>query len=249
MPENKKRESDERSLENYLYTADKLRMNSLVADMMHAATTSLENSISAIASFDLEAMEKVIAADDAIDELKEQIDQECLYSIAMRQPLREDLRFVYAVMKIITDIERVGDQAVNLLLCMKSYAGEWGGHGPFPKIDEMKKISQQCSEMAEDFLTGLQNEDAGVLGVINRKHIEAENLCDAVLGDLMSRLSSPQPAELPVEILFTVEIFRYLKRITDHLVNLAERVYFIATGISPLTLKRQMRRDSSAYTS
>ncbi len=248
MPENKRGESDERSLENYLYTADKLRMNSLVADMMHAATTSLENAIGAIADFDLQAMEKVIAGDDAIDELKEQIDQECLYSIAMRQPLREDLRFVYAVMKIITDIERVGDQAVNILLCLKSYAGEYDGCGPLPKVDEMKKIGRQCSEMAEDFLTGLQNEDAEVLDRINSKHVEAENLCDRSLEDLMNRLSSPQP-ETPVKILFTVEIFRYLKRITDHLVNLAERVYFIATGISPLTLKRQMRENDSAYTS
>ncbi len=249
MPKDKKRESDERTLENYLYTSDRLRMNSLVTEMMNTATTALKNSIDAVATFDLEEMEKVLASDDALDEYKAQIDQECLYSIAMRQPLREDLRYVYAVMKIITDIERIGDQSVNLLLCMKNYAEGYSGHGPFPKIDEMKKVGQRCSEMAEDFLEGLQNEDADVLDRINRKHMEAENICDAALEDLMTHLNSPHPSEPPVEILFTVDIFRYLKRITDHLVNLAEKVYFIATGISPFTLKKGMRQRDADFSS
>ncbi len=249
MPKDKKRESDERTLENYLYTSDRLRMNSLVTEMMNTATTAVKNLISALEKVDLDAAEKIAAADNVINELEEQIDQECLYSIAMRQPLREDLRYVYAVMKMITDIERIGDQAVNLQLCLKSYVEKNGGRGPLPKIEEIKKIGQQCSEMAEDFLMALPSEDAEILERTHRKHEETVTLCDRTLGDLMYHLSSPEPTDTPVEIFLTVDMFRHLKRVADHLMNLAEKVYFIATGISPLTLKKGMRQNDADFSS
>ncbi len=249
MSDPKKRELDERSIENYLYASDKLRMYALVTEMMNAATTTLKNSITALEKVDLDAAEKIIAADNVINELEEQIDEECLYSIAMRQPLREDLRYVYAVMKIITDIERIGDQAVNLQICLKSYAEKYHGRGPLPKIEEIKKIGLQCSEMAEDFLTALQNEDAEVLARVHRSHAETVSICDRSLDDLMCRLDSAQPDETPAGIFQTVDMFRHLKRVADHLMNLAEKVYFIATGISPLTLKKGMRQNDADFSS
>ena len=107
-PENKKNENQ--VIEAYLYASDKARLKDMVSDMGAKASDALLNAMNALRAFDLELADKVIGNDDVIDELEEQIDQECLYSIAMRQPMREDLRFVYVVMKIITDLERIGDQ-------------------------------------------------------------------------------------------------------------------------------------------
>lgn len=63
---------------------------------------------------DLELAEKVVEGDDEVDAMESQIDHECLRSISMRQPVREELRFIFAVLKTITDLECIGDQAVNI---------------------------------------------------------------------------------------------------------------------------------------
>ena len=127
MVKNKKNVTGERTLENYLYTSDKARMYALVCDMMNEACRNLERAVKALEESDLALADQVIQNDEKVDELEERIDQECLYSIAMRQPLREDLRYVYAVMKIVIDVERIGDQAVNLALRLKGYIDEYGG--------------------------------------------------------------------------------------------------------------------------
>lgn len=236
----KKNESSERNLENYLYFSDKARIYTLVQQMTLNAREALSKAIAALCSLDLIEGENVIDGDDAIDELEEQIDQECLYSIAMRQPMREDLRYVYAVMKIITDIERIGDQAVNVVERLKTYVNDYHGRAPLPKIDDLLDVSHQCSDMIDDFLVALEKEDGNVLDVIHKKRCETVRICRKCTDLLMQRLYSPYLSETPAEIFIVIDIFRHLKRVTDHLMNLGEKVYFIATGISPLTLKKQL---------
>ena len=109
-------EKDQSSVQTYLYASDKERLRALVDEMSKNAAASIEKSVLALKERDRELAKKVIDEDDMIDEKEEQIDQECLYSIAMRQPVREDLRFVYSVMKIVVDLERIGDQAVNIAM-------------------------------------------------------------------------------------------------------------------------------------
>jgi phosphate transport system protein len=239
MPEKKKHETSERTLENYLYTSDKARMYTLVCEMMGDANTNLTHAIQALDSFDLKLADQVIADDDKVDELEEQIDQECLYSIAMRQPLREDLRYVYAVMKIVIDIERIGDQAVNLALRLKGYVNDYQGQSPMPKIEIIDQLGSEYSAIVSDFLESLKNEDGTFLDRMRVKHDETVKTCNTASDLLMHRLTSPYLTDSPATIFVTVDIFRHLKRVSDHLINLAEKVYFIATGISPLTLSRQ----------
>lgn len=236
----KKSESSERSLENYLYSSDKARIYALVQQMTIGAREALAKAVAGLRTLDVGAEEDVVCGDDAIDELEEQIDQECLYSIAMRQPMREDLRYVYAVMKIITDIERIGDQAVNVAERLKEYVNDYHGRAPLPKIDDLLDVSRRCSEMIDDFLGALDKEDGGVLAVIREKRRETVRICRKCAESLMQRLSSPYLSETPAEIFIAIDLFRHLKRVADHLMNLGEKVYFIATGVSPLTLKREL---------
>lgn len=243
----KKNESGERSLENYLYSSDKARMYALVQQMTINAREALAKAVAGLRTLDVAAEEEVVCGDDAIDELEEQIDQECLYSIAMRQPMREDLRYVYAVMKIITDIERIGDQAVNVAERLIEYVGDYHGRAPVPKLDEILDVARRCGEMTDDFLTALDKEDGEVLDVIRGKHRETVQNCRKCADGLMQRLSSPYLAETPAEIFIAIDIFRHLKRVADHLMNLGEKVYFISTGVSPLTLKRQLMSQGCTY--
>lgn len=245
MVKNKKSVTGERTLENYLYTSDKARMYALVCDMMNEACRNLERAVEALEESDLALADQVIQNDEKVDELEERIDQECLYSIAMRQPLREDLRYVYAVMKIVIDVERIGDQAVNLALRLKGYIDEYGGAAPLLKVDIMKELCRIYSACAEDFLQSLNVEDGGFLQRMKVKHDETALTCNGTADLLMHRLTSPYLTDAPTTIFITVDIFRHLKRVSDHLINLAEKVYFISTGISPRTLKKHS--DSASY--
>ncbi|MGI6075721.1 MAG: phosphate signaling complex PhoU family protein [Pyramidobacter sp.] len=245
MLKNKKSPTREQTLESYLYTSDKARMYALVCDMMDEARHNLERAVEAIEKNDLGLAGRVIQGDEKVDELEERIDQECLYSIAMRQPLREDLRYVYAVMKIVVDIERIGDQAVNLALRLKGYVDEYGGSEPLLKTEIMKQLCQVYSMCADDFLQSLKNEDGGFLQRMQVKHDETVQICNGVADLLMHRLTSPYLTDAPTTIFITVDVFRHLKRVSDHLINLAEKVYFIATGISPKTLKKHP--DGASY--
>ncbi|MGN0838559.1 MAG: phosphate signaling complex PhoU family protein [Pyramidobacter sp.] len=243
MREKKKRETSERTLENYLYTSDKARMYTLVCEMMEGACSNLKKAIQALDTLDLRLADQVIDDDDKVDELEEQVDQECLYSIAMRQPLREDLRYVYAVMKIVIDIERNGDQAVNLALRLKGYVNDYKGTMPMPKIEIIDQLGEKYDAASADFLESLKNEDGGFLDRMRVIHDETVKICNTASDLLMHRLTSPYLTDQPTTIFVTVDIFRHLKRVSDHLINLAEKVYFIATGISPLTQNKQ--KDSS----
>ena len=116
MSDNNGEDKKQNSLQRYLYAADKERLRTLLEEMSQITAASIEKAVRALRSGDAVLAEKVIGEDDLIDEKEEQIDQECLYSIATRQPMREDLRFVYSVMKIIVDLERIGDEAVNIAM-------------------------------------------------------------------------------------------------------------------------------------
>ena len=104
MNEKTVEDKNQSSVQSYLYASDKERLRLLVQEMSENAAASIENAVLALKTGDPKLAKKVIEEDDLIDEKEEQIDQECLYSIAMRQPVREDLRFVYSVMKIIVDL-------------------------------------------------------------------------------------------------------------------------------------------------
>lgn len=234
-----KKKTNERFLEDYLYTSDKARMLTLVSEMTESAKSLLVKSLKALEERDLHLAQQVAEEDDKIDILEEKIDQECLYSIASRQPLRENLRYVYGIMKIITDLERIGDQSVNLSRQLHSYAENCGLDEPLPKLDEMKIIGQKCVAMADIFLAALKDEDEGILNFMDKKHDEVLVIYLNASTLLLHSLSLHYPEENHIGVYISLEILRHLRRVADHFLNLAERVYFIATGISPLTLKKK----------
>ena len=242
-------ESKEHNLETYLYASDKARMKVLVTQMTDFARESLVRAVKALNALDLKTAGSVIADDDRIDDLEEQIDQECLYSIAMRQPMREDLRFVYAVMKIITDLERIGDQAVNISIRLQKYVESTGVSSLIPKLEQIQEMGDKCDAMAADFLEAFDKEDGSILERMRKNRHAVNDIGDTAVALLMQRLASPYLTETPTEIFCSIWIIRHLGRVADHMMNLAEKVYFIATGISPMTQKKNSSsepRETSA---
>lgn len=238
--ENKHKEDD---LDAYLYASDKKRLVSMVQEMADRAVDALKRAINALQHIDLALAEQVIA-DDYIDEMEEQIDQECLYSIAMRQPMREDLRFVYAVMKIITDIERIGDQAVNVALRLKKLA-QIPGVNVCPMLAMITEMAHEDVVMLGEAMDAFVKEDGEVVSVIRTRRKRVHRIRDAAVEELLRNSAPAHPSDITTgELFVSMWILRHLSRISDHALNLAEKVAFIATGVSPLTLKKNNQKTA-----
>lgn len=238
MPDKKNRGKDHDSIQSYLYASDKERLRVLVREMSANAAAAVEKSIRALEERDLKLANKVIEEDDIIDDMEEQIDQECLYSIAMRQPVREDLRFVYSVMKIIVDLERIGDQAVNIAMNVLDLPD--GIAFPHEIAAFAQKMAEENISMINDVMTAFLGEDNDILCETRRRRKSVKGMRNSAVLVLDGIISSENAYEKDRIKLFCAAILtlRHLSRISDHVLNLAERVSFIATGISPLTLKR-----------
>lgn len=234
---------NEEDLEAYLYASDKARLIAMVQEMADCAGASLKKSVEALSAMNIELGTEVIDADDHIDDMEEQIDQECLYSIAMRQPMREDLRFVYAVMKIITDIERIGDQAVNVVLRMKHLL-EVGNGSPCPMLPQINEITQENLDMLSKVIKAFEKTDGGIVYEIRPHRKRVHDIAKTSISQLLQLpMTEGATAMSPGAAFVAMWILRHMSRISDHCLNLAEKVSFIATGVSPMTLKRQAQAE------
>ena len=244
MPERKTEDKDQSGIQSYLYASDKERLLELVSSMTQEAAASIGKAVLALRTGDIEMAKKVIEEDDLIDEKEEQLDQECLYSIAMRQPVREDLRFVYAVMKIVVDLERIGDQSVNIAM----NTVDLKGYMLFPEevIPFVQKMADENIKMLEEVMTAFTEEDAEVIcSARERRRGIKEIKRNAVIkiNELFISEKSVVSEEERLHFFSSIVLtLRHLSRVSDHILNMAERISFIATGISPLTLKRSVRK-------
>lgn len=238
-------EKSQSSVQSYLYASDKERLRKLVDEMAQDAARSIEKAVLALRTCDLEAAQDVISGDDLIDEKEEQVDQECLYSIAMRQPVREDLRFVYAVMKIIVDLERIGDQAVNIAMNILDMKGNMiFSEDMITLVEEMAGAD---ISMLREVMGAFGAEDAEVVCHARERRKTVKDIKKMAMLKIseyvISEGCSSDEAEKLRRYSYAVLTLRHLSRISDHILNLAERISFIATGISPLILKRGASRN------
>jgi len=234
-------------VEKYLYASDKERLANLVNNM---AEEALKSVVKAVESFNEASDSKagsVIEGDDIIDALEEKIDQECLYSIAMRQPMREDLRFVYAVTKIITDLERIGDQGVNIAKCTLNLSKIEKTEKSLyfneikPILDEIFSMCSQIEFMFKELKIAFDNEDEDKAHEVMQMNSVYHKTGDKAVKDLVVFASCKNLPEILDIFTNVLWIIRHLDRIGDHIMNIAERICFIVTGVTSESLKKKKR--------
>ena len=233
--------------EKYLYASDKERLVDLVKKMSKEAYNSVITAIESLHEADASKAKSVIERDDLIDEIEEKIDQECLYSIAMRQPMGEDLRFVYAVTKIITDLERIGDQGVNIAKCTLNIlkVGETKEYLCFneqkPAHEEILSMCSQIKAMFENLLIAFENDEESKAHEVIEMNPVFHETGDKAVNNLIifaTNISLSEVLDIFTNVLWIV---RHLDRVGDHIINIAERICFILTGVSSESLKKKQR--------
>lgn len=181
----------------------------------------------AIRSFmekDLEAARRGIENDRQIDQLEIEIDEACLQILARRQPVASDLRFITTTLKLVTDLERIGDLGVNICERVLELDQEpsLGQNNPIPRISEM------ALGMVHDAL------DAFVAGDSKKAEqvMDRDRVVDAYYAQLFPELVAHMMADPRVVFRSTrlLSIGKYLERIADHATNIAEMVVFMVKG-------------------
>jgi phosphate transport system protein len=184
----------------------------------------LANSMKALVGRDSELAHRMIAADNEIDALEIGIDDHCLRILAKRQPVASDLRVITIALKIVTDLERIGDLGVNI--CERAI--ELGAEPPLKPYIDLPRMAEAVQGMIRDALDAFVAHDAERAQAV----LERDHVIDAYYGQVFRELltymmEDPRTIHRALKV---GAIAKYLERIGDHATNLAEMVVFMTRG-------------------
>jgi phosphate transport system protein len=184
----------------------------------------IRDSVRALIERDSELAKEVIKRDHLINALDVGIDEECVRLIALRQPMARDLRFITTTMKITTDLERMGDLAVNIAE-RAIELNEEPLLKPFVNIPKMAEVAQSMvKDTLDSFVTGCSQLPYEVI----KRDDEVDELTVRNFEELLSFMIR-DPKIIPLAVKRTY-IAKYLERIADHATNIAEMIIYMCKG-------------------
>ncbi len=200
------------------------QLRGLIAEMGGLAEVAIADAIDALINHNEEKAKAVVNGDAKIDALEAEVDRLAIRVIALRSPMADDLRDVIAALKISGVIERVGDYAKNIAKRVPQME-RMSKFEPLTLIPAMAEIAQS---MVRDILNAYGARDAILaVEVINRDE-KVDNFYNSIFRNLVAHMmENPSTISSAAQLLF---VARNLERIGDHATNVAEMVYFAATG-------------------
>lgn len=197
---------------------DLLKMAALVEEAISTAIQSLVRRDSDLAK-------KTLDGEDRINGIEIEIEEKCLKLLALRQPMAADLRFITSAMKIITDLERIGDQAVNIAERAVSLNQE-PQLKPYLDIPRIAGITQS---MVKDVLDSFVNRDSKLARSVCERDDEVDALNNQVHRELLTyMISDPKTISRAIHLMI---VSRCLERIADNATNIAEDVIFMVDAL------------------
>jgi len=184
----------------------------------------IRKSVKALIERNSELAKQVISRDNLINGLEVDINEDCIRLIALRQPVAKDLRFITTAMKISTDLERMGDSAVNIAeraieLNQEPFLK------PFVNIPKMAEITES---MIEDAINAFVKEDVNLCYEVIKRDDHVDELLQNNHNELFGlMIKNPDIIPLALKRMF---IAKYLERISDHATNIAEMTIYMVEG-------------------
>jgi phosphate transport system protein len=194
-----------------------LSLGAMVEERVYLATKAIEKKEADLA-------ERIITSDYEIDEMEVEIEEECLKVMALYQPVAVDLRFLVAVIKINNDLERIGDQAVNIAERIQSLAkSKTKG-----LIFDYSIMAEKVQSMLKMSLDSLVYMDVGLAFRVLTMDDEVDN----IQGEAYSQIKQAM-REDPKNMTYLINLFlisRHLERMADHTTNISEEVIYLIEG-------------------
>jgi len=185
---------------------------------------AIREAIKALLERNSDIAKNVIENDDIVNSKEVEIDEFCLKLLALRQPAARDLRFITTAIKINYDLERIGDMAVNI--CERVL--ELNQEPQLKPYIDLPNMAETVELMVKESLDAFVKEDVQLALKVTRDDEKVDQLLDQIFRELLTyMIENPKTISRATRILF---ISKYLERMADHAVNIAELVIFMVEG-------------------
>jgi phosphate transport system protein len=202
------------------------QVRSKVLHMGGAVEDQLSLAVQALYRGEMFLIDQVLEVEHQVNALEMEIDELCTNIIARRTPTAIDLRVLTMVVKTITDLERVGDEAKKIVLMAREFFRS--GRGYMPRYSEIQRMSAIALDMLRQALDGFARLDAGAAPEIARRDLEVDDSFRAVLRELLTyMIEDPRTISATLDIIF---IAKALERVGDHAKNISEYVVYMIKG-------------------
>lgn len=202
-----------------------MQLKEMLVETGELCEQAISQTMVALSSSSDEIAREVIRADAQIDQMERDIEHLCLKLLLQQQPVAGDLRQVSAALKMITDMERIGDQAADIAEIVKST--DMSLVRGFPKIPQM---AAKTAEMVHDAVRSFVDRDLALATATQAADDAVDRMFDEVATEMIDFIVHADAADAQKAI-DVIMIAKYLERIGDHATNIAEWVDFAITGV------------------
>lgn len=212
-------------------TAHRVTLSQQIGELEHEllqmgalAEAMVARAAEALVTLNADLAAQVIAGDDEIDLLDLEIEERCVRLLALQQPMASDLRTIGTAMKMITDLERVGDLAVDIAKASLKIEKELGE----TSFVDFNRIATVARSMLLEALEAFVKRDLDLVAAVIAKDDEVDSLYRDLRGQVHDRMRN-HPEDV-VAASWMLLAIHHIERVADHAVNIAERVSFMVTG-------------------
>ncbi len=204
------------------YQEDLEKLNANILKMGKMIEIAIESTVIALMGRDVQAASTVSENDEAIDNMEREIEALCMKLLLQQQPVATDLRVITAALKMVTDMERIGDHAADIAELVLQIPD-----CKYNKMDTITEISTQIIKMIHDSVDSFIQRNYDKAQIVIAQDDIVDNLYHEIKSDLIQKIKKTDDGE---QILDYLLIARYFERIGDHATNIAKWVVFAITG-------------------
>ena len=209
------------------YDTDLEALKAALVEMGSNSAEAVEAALEALCTADAEAAQKIVKGDSCINNMERDIEHRCMTLLLRQQPVAGDLRRISTAMKVVTDIERIADQASDIAEITLHLHPD--GARTVGVLDDLYAMGDIALHMVKDAIAAYVQVDLSTAAQV----IARDDDCDAMFSRISKEIAAyiaahPSDAETALD-LFMID--KYLERLGDHAVNIAEWVEFLKTGV------------------
>ncbi|OGO78042.1 MAG: phosphate transport system regulatory protein PhoU [Clostridiales bacterium GWB2_37_7] len=196
----------------------------LMLKMCTVVEEALDNSVHALKHQDIAMAQSVIDGDDVIDDLEAHIEDRCIKLIALQAPMAKDLRFIATAMKIITDLERIADHAVDISKITVRLANE----KYIKELIDIPRMGEITTRMVKESIDAYVKQDADKAKVVAQMDDEVDAIHKQIFRELLLiMMEDPKKINQATSFLF---VSKSLERIGDYVTNICEKIIYAVTS-------------------
>ena len=203
------------------FQAELEQLKARLLEMGGLAEEQVRLAVKGLVDRDHDLIARVLGGDDPLNALHIEVDNRCFMLLALYQPMAVDLRAIVAAVKINTDLERVGDLAINIAEAARQYVG----HVPVKKLIDIPRMAAIAQSMLRDALDAFVRRDTELAQHVLNEDDALDSLKTQIFRELLTyMLQDPTTIEPALDLIL---VSRHLERIGDHATNVAEDVIFM----------------------